>query len=874
MTNVKKIVFALFLLITLSSAVWAYLRLKKLKAPKTEAISLLPDKCLLYLNAKDFAELNNKINTQSLIIEKLKTLETLAQACDLLNQFDSLFISNELLNDELKGKLIHFALYDGGKQWLLCFNTRQTGNDQALRHQLDMLFNTNQQHESLMTFALKQQKLFGSVANDIVAFSNSRNLLGASLANKGDKFVQSASYQNFKAALNENNLCNLYLNAKTINRDKKGSTYFFEGMEMAGNMVLEPSEIKYNGNVQVDSMHVLAAFANEEAQASDAVTDIMPQNIKWLTAYGFGSYAAVKKKLGKHYPDALSDFWREKKEKALYNIEKDFYDNLSGQLMCFESANYNSSFMAIGIREADKTPEHLATLFDSIMTFQSGTIYCFQTSAEKALFAPVYNFKVACAAIHEKYVIFGQNREDLNQLLLDFDNKKTEGNENFVNYKNDNFLSQYNYLAYYSPRLYSEQINRFMAFDKTKHHNAYDNLKHFSFTVVNGKNNFDFRLQLLNQAENKANEQNALWTLNLDTLVNSMPAAFVNHHSGENEIAVQDEKNQLYLINARGAKLWQRDIKEKILSPIHMVDVFRNDKFQLLFNTANYIYLIDRNGKNVNGFPTKLPHPATSALSLLDYNKDKKYRMFVACNNKMIYNFNEQGKLQEGFEPVKTESEVKLPIQYFKVGANEYLVALDVEGKIYTFGRKGQAKIGLRNRTIRDCKAFHLNSTDVLATSSLIYYDDKNSLINKVNFNDKKDLVKLDIESITANATFDLVDDNREYDMIVAQEKKLYVFDLNGDLLHELKSEADIDEANYYSDETNTIFSLFNRAESLLEVHELKNQNLKTIKSSGLPLILNLFNDNKIYLILSYGNQISCVPVNWEGPKLIACKEF
>jgi hypothetical protein len=460
-------------------------------------------------------------------------------------------------------------------------------------------------------------------------------------------------------------------------------------------------------------------------------------------------------------------------------------------------------------------------------------------------------------------VIFADDADELNRLINDLNNNRNiESNDNFVNYKNDNFLSNFNYLVYYSPRLYSQQINQFLRFKKASDNQAYDNLKHFSFTVVNGKTGFDFRMQLLNQAENKANEQNALWTLNLDTTASSTPYAFVNHRTGENELCVQDEKNNLYLLNAKGGALWKRNIGEKIMSPIFMVDVFRNDKLQLLFNTANHIYLIDRNGKDVIGFPVKLPHAATSALSLLDYNKDKKYRIFVACNNNMIYNYNEQGKLQEGFAPVKTESEVKLPVQYVKVGASEYLVALEVEGKIYTFGRKGQARIGLKNRAIRDCKTFHINSTDVLASSSLIYYDDMNSLINKVNFNDKKDVVKLDIESMLSHATFDLVDDNREYDMIVAQEKKLYVFDLNGDLLLDVKSENDIDEANYFGDETNTIFALLNKEQSALEVHELKNQNVKTVKSSRLPLMIDLFNDNKLYLILSYGNQVSCVPVN------------
>src|SRR5690606_8602915 len=108
------------------------------------------------------------------------------------------------------------------------------------------------------------------------------------------------------------------------------------------------------------------------------------------------------------------------------------------------------------------------------------------------------------------------------------------------------------------------------------------------------------------------------------------PYGFVNHNTKENELIIQDEANILYLINAKGTILWKKQLNEKITSPIYMVDAVKNKKYQMLFSTKHHIHLIDRNGKYLNNYPAKLPAEATSPLSLLDYDNDKDYRLFIA----------------------------------------------------------------------------------------------------------------------------------------------------------------------------------------------------------------------------------------------------
>ncbi len=63
------------------------------------------------------------------------------------------------------------------------------------------------------------------------------------------------------------------------------------------------------------------------------------------------------------------------------------------------------------------------------------------------------------------------------------------------------------------------------------------------------------------------------------------------------------KKNNIYLINSAGRILWKINIPEKIISEIYQIDFYKNNKLQLLFNTKNHVYLIDRNGNFTDGYP-------------------------------------------------------------------------------------------------------------------------------------------------------------------------------------------------------------------------------------------------------------------------------
>ena len=115
-------------------------------------------------------------------------------------------------------------------------------------------------------------------------------------------------------------------------------------------------------------------------------------------------------------------------------------------------------------------------------------------------------------------------------------------------------------------------------------------------------------------------------------------------------ILVQDKSKNLIALNTLGEKVWSKKISGKIIGKISYIDFYKNNKFQALFNTNNKLYLIDRNGEFVDGFPLKLPATTSIQHSLIDYDKNKKYRIMISGNDNIIYNLDKKGRNVTGWK--------------------------------------------------------------------------------------------------------------------------------------------------------------------------------------------------------------------------------
>jgi hypothetical protein len=834
-----------------------------------DALSVIPDGCLVYLNTTDFLELNQKINSQSLVIDKLKLLGDVNRFCNTIQAFDSVFTSHELLVEEMTNNPIHFAYYEQEPGWLAAFNIKRLGNEGTVRSALAELLDAKLLEGGSYEFTIyKNTACYFFIHEGVVLVSDKKERIGQGLSANEPKLENNKAYIRFRNTLSENNLLSVFVNHSLYSESKAASavnlSYACKRGYSAGAIDFQPSQVKINGFLDPDSSEIICFFRDQQPQASEDIASYLPDNTVAFRAYGFSSLPALEKKLKQ--PLVVAEFWTQCAEAALYNLQAEFNANAGNRLIGFRTAAAKERFVSLEIQDTLKAAEHLRLMSDTIMTYTQHFIYRLSRDHGKSslrLFEPLLTTQTHYATVYQSRIFFSESAESLSAVLSDLAGLHLlSDNESFTIYKNQHFPDEYNYLIYSSPNQMKEEIGQFFNFGFAPGKDPYGTFKHLSFSITNHPPDFKFRFQLTNESESRTKDKNVLWTLNLDTTSHMTPSGFINHNTRDNELVVQDDNHTLYLINAKGTVLWRKKLNEKILSEIYLTDIYKKEKYQMLFNTKNYLHLIDRNGKYVDGYPVKLPAAATSPLSVFDYDGDKDYRLLIACENNQIYNYSIHGVPQEKFIPVKTENRVDLPIQYVKVGPSDYLVALDREGKIYTFSRKGVGRIGLRNRTVANCQAFYADAGNTINSTYLIYVDDKNGLINKVSFGDKKEIVKLNSEIENASVNFSLVDDNRNMDLIVTKENSIQAYNFSGNMITEKSMPIPLYKSNFYRDESHSLFYSLGENRNEITVFDQLKQKTRVLKGSALPMISNLFGDNKKYLVITNGKQVSCILLN------------
>lgn len=96
---------------------------------------------------------------------------------------------------------------------------------------------------------------------------------------------------------------------------------------------------------------------------------------------------------------------------------------------------------------------------------------------------------------------------------------------------------------------------------------------------------------------------------------------------------------KLRLLDGKRKGVWTIPFSTPICGSVVQVDFFKNNKLQMLFASENRLYLLDRLGRMVRGFPVTLPDSVVLGPVLLDLENGKNYRFMVlnADNSIAIY---------------------------------------------------------------------------------------------------------------------------------------------------------------------------------------------------------------------------------------------
>lgn len=435
--------------------------------------------------------------------------------------------------------------------------------------------------------------------------------------------------------------------------------------------------------------------------------------------------------------------------------------------------------------------------------------------------------------IIDDYVIIGNQASAIRNYIDDFKNNKTLLNDNAYKALSDNIASKTNLYLYFN---ISRSINIIKSHASGKLVSIIDTninfLKKFNaFTYqVNANNNnlsdkqMFYQNALVYYGGNLENEGvNLQWEIALDTSVSLRPQAVKNHINNSNEIIVQDDKNNLYLISSSGELLWKVKLTEKIMGEIHQIDFYKNEKLQYLFNTASQLHLIDRNGKYVANYPIKLPSLATSPLSVFDYEQKREYRMFVACNNNVIYAFQADGKPVEGWSFSKAKGQISRPVQHFKIAEKDYLLTTDSKGNFFGLDRRGAPRINITEKVfINPDSEIELEDKD---SASYFVAADTAGHICKIYLNGNIEISATEEFSQSFSFLYKDLNGDQSKDYIFLEKNKLVAY--NQDITKIFIYTFEEDMANYIQ------YILFPDGKTGIGVLTIKNNEIYLIDSAG-----------------------------------------
>jgi hypothetical protein len=193
----------------------------------------------------------------------------------------------------------------------------------------------------------------------------------------------------------------------------------------------------------------------------------------------------------------------------------------------------------------------------------------------------------------------------------------------------------------------------------------------------------NFNMQINNKTE-------LLWDLELDTSIATQPQVVLHSATNQNAIFVQDAKNQVYLINNESKIIFKTAVIGRILGGVNQVDAFKNGKVQYLFNTSSQVYLLDENGKNLQGYPFWIPTGTNHPVKVFDHFNDKTYQIYAVGKYYKIWVYNIQTRLQSGWNPKNYWPNPIQNVQAFSFRNELVSYLIDEKGQLNFFQLNGK----------------------------------------------------------------------------------------------------------------------------------------------------------------------------------------
>ena len=159
-----------------------------------------------------------------------------------------------------------------------------------------------------------------------------------------------------------------------------------------------------------------------------------------------------------------------------------------------------------------------------------------------------------------------------------------------------------------------------------------------------------------------------------------------NSATGKTNYLYQNSHLSICLNDENNKGMWGIPFKEPFCGRVQSIDYYNNKKIQFLFCAGDRLYLLDRLGHWVNGFPVSLGKAVLLGPDVYDFTGAGGYTVMVLHKDNTLERYNLHGRKQEGWKGIRAPETVKNLPELLEVRDKRYwVVRTSVQTLIYPF---------------------------------------------------------------------------------------------------------------------------------------------------------------------------------------------
>lgn len=794
------------------------------------AFKAVPQKSPLIIEIKDQAGFLKTLMGDNPVFAELRKIPEFEHLCADVSSFRNFVGSRSGMNDLLAGKSIIVSVNPSGKNQLANLFLVQLNNAGESGSVIDIvsrelggdysIVRKNYDNITIVNAKSPRQSFYFACANDIFMASEDFILVEEAVRQSNSvNLLNNREFTEVYKTIEETALANVFINHQTISQVlsrivapeiRKTLTQLKAYSHWSAiDVFARANELEFTGySVTKDSTDsYLNIFHNQGAQKL-TIDKAVPVTSSFFVALNLKNtnqfidqYENYLRTSGNYYPREMNLI--EFKKKTSVDLERLIKEIVGNQVAgVYTNINKtNPSQNRFFVAEIGKLSEAREKLGKAVTEFsksgkaggdpvrdeyslggrKSVDIYRLPIgNMPECLFGRAFSgINLQYAALYDKYFICGDNLPGMKSYIQSLVSGKTLANDSVYQSNSRELQPNPNFYLYSRVpkvfRLKDILLRPEMSEMLAKSEDVVRKFSTFSwqFSVSNKM----VKNQLVLKYDPVVREEpQAIWQLKMEGKLQQKPVLVLNHKDLPNrEVIVCDNQNNVSLINKEGLVLWTINIPGEIVSDIHQIDLFHNNKFQYLFNTKTQIYCIDRMGNKVGKFPVTLKSMASNGVSVVEYGNNREYRFIVAGEDRKIYLFDLFGKLIPKWNFDGAESDVAQPVQHYDVDGKDYLVVYDKQN-IYFLDRQGKKRDGQPESFVRSSNPIYFARDG----NARLISTDQAGRIHCIDFSGQAEVMDVGKFGAAHRFVASDLDGNGSPEYIFADGKKLTVFTSDG----------------------------------------------------------------------------------------------